>query len=158
MKITLNTKICLEFFGIFFLVVFEAQSQNLWNALSTSEILQPNFSQLGIGNVEIQIFFIFISSRNFKHDFLREHFSKFALCSTNFDELCMISTCILQTSHSQIDVDSAEIWIFFVFLSSKNSERDFLRNTFFRIRTLYARFSGSIEQYALYSSGTCWHM
>ncbi len=30
------------------------------------------------------------------------HFSKFALCSTDFDELCRISTCILQTSHSPI--------------------------------------------------------
>ncbi len=68
----------------------------------TSDVSQSNFSQTGVGSGEIWIFFIFISSKNFKHDFLKVHFSKFPLCSTDFHELCRISTCILQMSHSQI--------------------------------------------------------
>ncbi len=49
------------------------------------------------------------------------------------------------------------IWIFFVFITSTNFKRDFLKSTFFKIRTLNAHFSCSIEQYVLYSSGTCWY-
>ncbi len=37
-----------------------------------------------------------------EHDFLKVQFSKFALCSTNFYEICRISTCIRQTSRIQI--------------------------------------------------------
>ncbi len=54
----------------------------------------------------------------------------------------------------QIGVGSAKILIFFVFISSENLKHDILKSTFFKIRTLYARFLVSIEQYTLYSSGT----
>ncbi len=67
-----------------------------------------------------------------------------ALCLTDFDELCRISTCILQTSYSQIGVGGVEIRISSIFISFENFKRDFLKNTFFKIHTLYAHFSGSI--------------
>ncbi len=80
-----------------------------------------------------------------------------ALCSTYFDDLYRISTYILQTSDSQIGVGSVEVRIFFVFMSFKNFKRKFPKSKFFKIRTLYTHFSGSFEQYALYSSWTCWY-
>ncbi len=64
------------------------------------------------------------------------------LGSKDFGELCRISTCKFQTSHSQIGVARAEIWIFFIFISSKNYKHDFLKSAFFKIRTL---FSGLIH-------------
>ncbi len=121
------------------------------------QTFQPDFSQIGVSGAEIWIFFVFISSKKLKRYFLKSTFSKFTPCSTDFDELCRISTRILQKSHSQIS--SKLVWAvlrlnFFVFISSKNLKCDFLKSTFFKIRTLYACFSDSIEQYALYSSGT----
>ncbi len=90
-------------------------------------------------------------------DSLKSTFFKIHTQLTDFDELCRISTCILQMSHSQIDAGSAQIWIYFIFMFSKNFKRDFLKSTFFKLRTLYACFSSPIEQYALYSSETCWY-
>ncbi len=81
--------------------------------------------------------------------FLKVHFSKFPLCSIDFDELCRISTCILQKSHSQILAKLVQAVLRYEFFScllfSKNFKRDFLKSTFFKIRPLYARFSSSIE-------------
>ncbi len=54
-----------------------------------------------------------------------------ALCSTDFDELFRINACILQTSYSQIGVGSAEICIFFDFISSKNFKCDYLEVIFY---------------------------
>ncbi len=42
----------------------------------TSDVSQPNISHIGVGNAEIWIFFDFISSKNFKHDFLKNTFFK----------------------------------------------------------------------------------
>ncbi len=103
----------------------------------TSDVLQSSFSQIGADSAEIWIFFFFVSSKNFKWDFLKVHFSKFALCSTDFDKLRRISTYIHQSSYSQIVIGSAEIWIFFFFISSKNFKHNFLKSTFFKIHTLY---------------------
>ncbi len=66
----------------------------------------------------------------------------------------MYTSDVSQPNFSQIGVGSAgaEIQFFFVFISSKNFKHDFLKSTFC---TLYGHFSGSIEQYALYSFGTC---
>ncbi len=51
-----------------------------------------------------------------------------ALCSTDFDDLCRIGICIPQTPHSQIGKGSAEIRIFFLFISSKKLKCDFLKS------------------------------
>ncbi len=75
--------------------------------------------------------------------------------STDFDQPGRISTCILQTSHTLFQPNwCRQCWgmNFFVFISFKNFKHDF-----FNIHRSYAHFSGSIKQYALYSSGTCWY-
>ncbi len=69
----------------------------------------------------------------------------------------MYTSDVSQPNFSQSSVGSVEIWIFFVFKSSKNFKRDFFKSLFFKIFTLYAPFSDSVEQYSLYSSGTCWY-
>ncbi len=103
----------------------------------TSDVSLPNFSQIGVGSDEIWFFFIFfILQKNLNAIFSKVHFSKFALRSTDFDELYRISTCILQTSHSQIGVGSAEIWIFSSLYPPKTLNRIFSKIHFFKF-TLY---------------------
>ncbi len=65
--------------------------------------LTAKFQPIDVGSAEIWIFFVFKSSKNFTPK--KVHFSKFALCSTDFDGLCRISTRILQISHSQISAE-----------------------------------------------------
>ncbi len=50
----------------------------------------------------MNFFRLHILLKTYNSIFSKIHFSKFALCSTDFNELCRISTCILQTSHSRI--------------------------------------------------------
>ncbi len=58
----------------------------------------------------------------------------------------MYTSNVPQPNLSQIGVGSAEIWIFFIYISSKNLKHNFLKSTFFKIHILYACFSCSIEQ------------
>ncbi len=61
----------------------------------TLDVSQPNFSQIGVTTAEKWIFFDFISSKSFKHDFLKSTFFKIHILYARFSGSIENMSCIL---------------------------------------------------------------
>ncbi len=88
---------------IIFLHTFKVSSLSVQAATCKKPIGGPKFESKLVKNSPI---------------FLKVHFSKFTLCSTDFDRFCRISTYILQTSYSQISAKLMQAVLRYEFFSS----------------------------------------